>query len=71
MASKQQSLAEFADSYRRPSTMWAETELPDDVKEQILSMGHVGSRKVVHWLHKIGFADATEAKIEHFRRRYT
>jgi len=70
MASKQQTLEEFADAYRRPTTMWAETELPDDVKEQILSMSHIGTRKVVHWLHLIGFDAATDAKIEHFRRRH-
>ncbi len=61
-------LDEFARTWSRPTTMWAETALPDDVKEQILDMQHVGCRKVVRWLHSLGFEDATDAKIEHFRR---
>jgi hypothetical protein len=69
MASKQ-TLEDFAGGYRRPSTMWAESELPDDVKKQILSSNHVGARKVVLWLRSIGFDEATESKIEHFRRRH-
>ncbi len=70
MASKQQTLEEYVNTHRRPTTMWAESELPDDVKEQILSMNHVGARKVVRWLHTLGFDAATDAKIEHFRRRH-
>lgn len=51
--------------------MWAESELPDDVKDQILAMPHIGARKVVQWLREIGYEEATESKIEHFRRRRT
>ena len=68
MASKS-SLEEFANTWSRPTTAWCETALPDDVKEQILSMNHVGVRKVVRWLHSLGFDDATDAKVEHFRQR--
>jgi len=69
MGSDRETLGEFIDTYRLPSRGWATTALPDDVKEQILSMPHVGDRKIVRWLHKIGFVDATDAKVEHFRQR--
>lgn len=48
---------------------WCEAELPEDIQRQILETdGSVPHATVVRWLRKLGFEDATTAKVSHFRR---
>lgn len=62
------SLAEFAATQPNPRTQkWADT-LPEDIKEQISAAEGVSSRVIAEWLQSLGYAEATYAKIDGFRR---
>lgn len=62
------SLAEFAAAQvSGRSRKWCD-DLPDDVKAQILSADGVPSRVIAEWLKTLGYADATYAKVDGFRR---
>lgn len=67
-AEKGTSLAEFAAAQvNGRSKKWAD-DLPDDIKAQILSADGVPSRVVAEWLKSLGYAEATYAKVDGFRR---
>jgi hypothetical protein len=62
------SLAEFAAAQPNPRNQkWADT-LPEDIKDQINAAEGVSSRVIAEWLQALGYAEATYAKIDGFRR---
>ena len=68
MASKL-GLAEYVEQHGgRPKTAWADTALPEEVKEEIFNQPNVGARTITRWLHTRGYTEATESKIEYLRR---
>jgi len=63
------SLRHFAEA--NPTTSgyrsWCD-KLPEDIQRQILDTNDVSSQQIVAWLRSIGYADATYAKVDNFRR---
>ncbi len=71
MASKL-GLAEFVEQHGgRPKTAWADTALPEEVKQEIFSHPGIGARQICRWLHAQGYTEATESKVEYLRRNRT
>ena len=67
MASKL-GLTEYVAQYGgRPKTAWADTALPDEIKQEILTNHTVGARTIARWLRTLGYEEATESKVEYLR----
>ena len=67
MSAKPQSLAEFAAQQKdRRSVSWMDT-LPAEIQEQVIATD-TSVAIVLEWLHGLGYTDATDSKIEKWRR---
>jgi hypothetical protein len=61
------SLVEYVDQFGgRPKTAWAD-KLPEEIRREIFDNPGIGARQICRWLHSLGYLEATESKIEHFR----
>jgi len=64
-------LTEYVEQYGgRPKTAWVGT-LPEEIQQEVLSNPGIGARQICRWLHTLGYGEATESKIEHFRHTRT
>lgn len=66
LLASEQSLEEFASSREAKVGAWVDI-LPDDVFNQawdaLSKAGGIGKVTITHWLHSIGYTDATQGKV--------
>jgi hypothetical protein len=62
------SLTEFAEANARRYANWMTDVLPDEVRQQILDSPDVSTATIVKWLRSLGYAEATENKVQKWRR---
>jgi hypothetical protein len=62
------SLADFAkEQVANRATSWADA-LPEEIQRQVVE-AEVSVRTVVAWLHSIGYEEATDSRIDNWRRK--